>query len=364
MQKRVFKAHFLIGTNITLFEVNFGMNKNLTSRQRISALTQLGDILKKPDAELSLLINSSQQHNAWFTPENTAKAIAAIAGMLNSKDLDSWIEDKDSAYTPLNIGLVLAGNIPLVGFHDILSVLGSGNRALIKLSSQDKKLTPFILSKLTEIEPGFEELISYVEKLTDYDAIIATGSNNTSRYFEYYFSKVPHIIRKNRNSIALLTGNENSEDLKALGNDIFDYFGLGCRNVSKIYVPKGYNFNHFFESIKEFNYVINHHKYNNNYDYNKSIFLVNMDKHLDNGFLLLKEDHRLASPLAVIYFEEYDNIQNLEQKLQTIEDQIQCIISNAELNIKTYDFGKSQQPGLQDYADGIDIMRFLRELGQ
>ena len=354
----------MIGTNITLFEVNFGMNKNLTSRQRISALTQLGDILKKPDAELSLLINSSQQHNAWFTPENTAKAIAAIAGMLNSKDLDSWIEDKDSAYTPLNIGLVLAGNIPLVGFHDILSVLGSGNRALIKLSSQDKKLTPFILSKLTEIEPGFEELISYVEKLTDYDAIIATGSNNTSRYFEYYFSKVPHIIRKNRNSIALLTGNENSEDLKALGNDIFDYFGLGCRNVSKIYVPKGYNFNHFFESIKEFNYVINHHKYNNNYDYNKSIFLVNMDKHLDNGFLLLKEDHRLVSPLAVIYFEEYDNIQNLEQKLQTIEDQIQCIISNAELNIKTYDFGKSQQPGLQDYADGIDIMRFLRELGQ
>lgn len=338
------------------------MNKNLTSKQRIEALVELSDILKKPDAELSLLINSSQQYNAWFTPENTAKAVAAIAEMLNSKDLYAWIEDNDSPETPLNIGLVLAGNIPLVGFHDILSVLGSGNRALIKLSSQDKKLTPYILNKLIGIEKGFENLISYVEKLTDYDAVIATGSNNTSRYFEYYFSKVPHIIRKNRNSLALLTGNESADELKALGNDIFDYFGLGCRNVSKIYVPKGYNFNHFFESIQDFNYVLNHHKYNNNYDYNKSIFLVNMDKHLDNGFLLLKEDSRLASPLAVIYFEEYDNLQELEQNLKTIEDQIQCIISNAELNLKTYGFGKSQVPSLWDYADGIDTMKFLQGL--
>lgn len=338
------------------------MNKNLTSKQRIEALVELSDILKKPDAELSLLINSSQQYNAWFTPENTAKAVAAIAEMLNPKDLHAWIEDNDSPETPLNIGLVLAGNIPLVGFHDILSVLGSGNRALIKLSSQDKKLTPYILNKLIGIEKGFENLISYVEKLTDYDAVIATGSNNTSRYFEYYFSKVPHIIRKNRNSLALLTGNESADELKALGNDIFDYFGLGCRNVSKIYVPKGYNFNHFFESIQDFNYVLNHHKYNNNYDYNKSIFLVNMDKHLDNGFLLLKEDSRLASPLAVIYFEEYDNLQELEQNLKTIEDQIQCIISNAELNLKTYGFGKSQVPSLWDYADGIDTMKFLQGL--
>lgn len=338
------------------------MNKNLTSKQRIEALVQLSDILKNPDAELSLLINSSQQYNAWFTPKNTAKAVAAIAEILNPKDLYAWIGDHDSPETPLNIGLVLAGNIPLVGFHDILSVLGSGNRALIKLSSQDNKLTPYILNKLTGIEKGFENLISYVEKLTDYDAVIATGSNNTSRYFEYYFSKVPHIIRKNRNSLAVLTGKESADELKALGNDIFDYFGLGCRNVSKIYVPKGYNFNHFFESIQDFDYVLNHHKYNNNYDYNKSIFLVNMDKHLDNGFLLLKEDSRLASPLAVIYFEEYDNIEELEQNLKTIEDQIQCIISNAELNLKTYDFGKSQVPGLWDYADGIDTMKFLQGL--
>ncbi|WP_276359783.1 acyl-CoA reductase [Daejeonella sp. H1SJ63] len=338
------------------------MSKNLTSKQRIGALAQLGDILRNPDTELTMLINSSKHYNPWFTPENTAKAVASIAEMLNEKDLHSWIGIEDSSQKPFSIGLVLAGNIPLVGFHDILSVLGSGNRALIKLSSQDKKLTPYILNKLVEIGPGFDELISYVEKLTDYDAVIATGSNNTSRYFEYYFSKVPHIIRKNRNSIAVLTGNESTQDLKALGTDIFDYFGLGCRNVSKIYVPRGYNFNRFFESIEEFKCVNDHHKYNNNYDYNKSIFLVNMDKHLDNGFLLLKEDKRLTSPLAVIYFEEYENIQDLEKELEAIEDQIQCIISNAELNTKTYGFGKSQLPGLWDYADGIDTMKFLQKL--
>lgn len=339
------------------------MSKNLTSRQRISALAQLGDFLKNPDTELDILINSSQQYNAWFTPKNTAKAVAAIASMLNRKDLETWIPERDPEKEPLNIGLVLAGNIPLVGFHDILAVLGSGNRALIKLSSQDNKLSPYILKKLTEIEPGFDSLISYVDKLTDYQAVIATGSNNTSRYFEYYFSKVPHIIRKNRNSVAVLSGNENKEDLKALGNDIFDYFGLGCRNVSKIYVPKGYNFNHFFESIEEFSYVNDHHKYNNNYDYNKSIFLVNMDEHLDNGFLLVKEDTRLASPLAVVYFEEYDDIRELDTELKTIGDQIQCIITDIPLNHRTYGFGMSQQPGLWDYADGIDTMTFLQELG-
>lgn len=334
----------------------------MTSKQRINALAQLGDILKNPDADLNTLINSSQQYNAWFTPENTAKAIAAIAQMLNQKDLESWISETNPEKKPFNIGLVLAGNIPLVGFHDILSVLGSGNRALIKLSSQDNKLSPYILKKLAEIQPEFESLISYVDRLTDYQAVIATGSNNTSRYFEYYFSKVPHIIRKNRNSVAVLSGNETVEDLKALGNDIFDYFGLGCRNVSKIYVPKGYKFDYFFESIEEFKYVNDHHKYNNNYDYNKSIFLVNMDQHLDNGFLLLKEDKRLASPLAVVYFEEYNNIRELDEELKRIEDQIQCIITKTALNSRTYGFGMSQQPGLWDYADGIDTMKFLNEL--
>lgn len=340
------------------------MSKILTSKQRIMAFIQLGHLLKNPDEQLKQIIASAKQYNAWFTPESTAQAVEAIANMLNESDLNKWIgqypEKSDKQYA---IGLILAGNIPLVGFHDILCVLASGNKALIKLSSQDKLLIPYILNKLVEIESAFSEQFDFIERLQNFDAVIATGSNNTSRYFDYYFSKVPNIIRKNRNSIAVLNGIESREELHALGHDIFDYFGLGCRNVSKIYVPKGYKFDTFFESIEDFKWIADHHKYNNNYDYNKSIFLVNMDKHLDNGFLLLKEDERLASPLAVLYSEEYKNIVELDKKLLTQEDQIQCIVSNEHLSMKSFAFGESQCPALWDYADGVDTMGFLGRLG-
>lgn len=340
------------------------MSKILTSEQRIAAFVQLGHILQKPDEQLNGLINSAQQYNSWFTPQSTAMAIHAIAGMLNKKDLEQWIgTEPESEIRPMfSVGLILAGNIPMVGFHDILCVLASGNKALIKLSSQDQKLIPYVLGKLMETEPAFDQQISYIERLKDFDAVIATGSNNTSRYFDYYFSKVPHIIRKNRNSIAVLDGKESSDQLRALGHDIFDYFGLGCRNVSKLYVPKGYDFGNFFESIENFKSVADHHKYNNNYDYNKSIFLVNLDKHLDNGFLLLKEDTRIASPLAVVYYEEYEDLKLVEQELTANEELIQCLISGTELQLSTLDFGQSQQPRLWDYADGVDTMRFLRDL--
>ncbi len=339
------------------------MIKILTSKQRIMAFLQLGHILQNPDEQLSSLIDSAKQYNAWFTPQSTAMAVKAISEMLNQPDLDKWIDANTDEPVKMNaIGLILAGNIPLVGFHDILCVLASGNKALIKLSSQDKQLIPYILSKLSEIEPRFTEQFEFIERLKDFDAVIATGSNNTSRYFEYYFSKVPHIIRKNRNSIAVLNGNENREELKSLGQDIFDYFGLGCRNVSKIYVPKGYNFNAFFESIEEFKSVADHHKYNNNYDYNKSIFLVNMDKHLDNGFLLLKEDKQMASPLAVVYYQEYESIQEAERELLDNKEGIQCIVSRSDLSMNVLPFGQSQRPGLWDYADGVDTMGFLRGL--
>ena len=339
------------------------MSKILTSKQRIMAFVQLGHILQNPDEQLSFLISSAKQYNAWFTPQSTAMAINAISGMLNEPDLEKWVDaNADEPNKMYAVGLILAGNIPLVGFHDILCVLASGNKALIKLSSQDKQLIPYILDKLTEIEPGFKEQFEFIERLKDFDAVIATGSNNTSRYFEYYFNKVPHIIRKNRNSIAVLNGNESRQELKELGHDIFDYYGLGCRNVSKFYVPKEYNFNTFFESIEDFKSVADHHKYNNNYDYNKSIFLVNMDKHLDNGFLLLKEDKRMASPLAVVYYEEYASILEVKKELLENEEAIQCIISSSDLDIKVLPFGQSQRPGLWDYADGIDTMAFLRGL--
>lgn len=335
----------------------------LTTKQRLEAFAELGAILSSPDEQLTDLINSARQYNAWFTPESTANAVSAIAGMLKKESLEKWMSIYNvSSRQSYSVGLILAGNIPLVGFHDILSVLITGNKALIKLSSQDNKLIPYILQILTGIEPLFKGQIEYIERLINFDAVIATGSNNTSRYFEYYFSKVPHIIRKNRNSIAILNGHETSEELRSLGHDIFDYFGLGCRNVSKLYVPKGYDFKNLFEGIECFKPVIDHHKYNNNYDYNKSIFLVNLDKHLDNGFLLVKEDQRLASPLAVLYFEEYDEAAKLEQDLITISDQIQCIVSADKLKIETVPPGKSQKPELWDYADGVDTIAFLAHL--
>lgn len=339
------------------------MSEILTTKQRLEAFAELGQFLNKPHDQLADLILSAKQFNAWFTPESTAQAVKAISEMLNRKDLEVWVDDNlEEAYTQRRVGLILAGNIPLVGFHDILCVLAAGHKALIKLSSQDEKLIPYIILKLIEIEPGFKDDVEYIERLKDFDAVIATGSNNTSRYFEYYFSKVPHIIRKNRNSVAILNGTEESVDLVKLGHDIFDYFGLGCRNISKIYVPRGYDFKKLFEEIERFKPVIDHHKYNNNYDYNKSILLVNRNKHLDNGFLLVKEDEGLASPLAVLYYQEYDDIRMLEQELIEKNEQIQCIVSGAHLGLKTLGFGESQQPRLWDYADGVDTMAFLRSI--
>src|SRR5690606_26674918 len=223
---------------------------------------------------------------------------------------------------------------------------------------------PRILERLTQIEPTFSPQIKLVERLEGFDAIIATGSNNTSRYFEYYFSKVPHIIRKNRNSIAILSGNETTEELKALGRDIFDYFGLGCRNVSKLFVPLGYNFTHFFEAIEEYSSVKDHHKYNNNYDYNKSIFLVNKTEHLDNGFLLVTKSKSLHSPLAVVFYEEYQELESLKTSLENKKDEIQVLVTqiNDDFGISKTHFGNSQQPALWDYADGIDTLKFLSSL--
>ncbi len=332
----------------------------------INAFSELGMRLFHPDEQLTDIINDEKQFNAWFTPESVLNAVKALGKTLNSEDLTRWLAGYDIDYDkqPKKVGLILAGNIPLVGFHDVLCVLITGNHALIKASSQDARLIKHVLGMLVNIEQEFKNRYSFVERLEDFDAIIATGSNNTSRYFEYYFSKVPNIIRKNRNSVAVLTGNETKEQLHELGHDIFDYYGLGCRNVSKVLVPKGYIFNFFFESIESYQPIINHHKYNNNYDYNKSIYLVNRDKHFDNGFLLLKEDERLTSPLAVLYYGYYDDLGSVQTMLDRESDKIQCIVSDANLQVKpqVVDFGTSQQPALWDYADGVDTMAFLTGL--
>lgn len=328
----------------------------------IDTFYALGQQLVNPDEKLTDLINNELYYNAWFTPGNAAHAVRAIGNSLNRADLATWLNNYNFTGTGnKKVGVILAGNIPLVGFHDVLCILASGNHALIKSSSQDSRLIKYVLELLVEIDNSFAAQFTFVERLENFDAVIATGSNNSSRYFDYYFGKVPNIIRKNRNSIAVLTGEETAEELHALGHDIFDYYGLGCRNVSKLLVPKAYNFNFFFESIQSYEDIINHHKYNNNYDYNKSIYLVNRDEHLDNGFLLVKKDERLTSPLAVLFYSNYDDINSAEQLINGQSDKIQCVVSAAPLHIKNQlvGFGQSQQPKLWDYADGVDTMEFL-----
>ena len=336
----------------------------LSAEKLIIAFTKLGAFMADPDPAFNAVIEGSSNHNAWFTPEEVKRAVISLSNMLNNNDLEKWFEHIVISETPKKVGLVLAGNIPLVGFHDVLSVLATGNIALIKLSSSDDKLLPALLKVLVDIEPALEEQIQYTDRLKDFDAIIATGSNNSSRYFDYYFGKVPNIIRKNRNSVAVLTGDESEEAIAQLGHDIFDYFGLGCRNVSKIFIPKGYQIEKFFEPLETFQPIINHFKYNNNYDYNKSIYLVNQVQHYDNGFLLLKEDNSMSSPLAVLYFEEYDNIDAVAESLTAQQDQIQCVVSEAalNLNIAVLPFGQSQSPKLWDYADNVNTVDFLKSL--
>jgi len=303
-------------------------------------------------------------HNGWFTEDNILFSLKQWGELLTIENLNNWL----SGYTfneskePKTVGIVMAGNIPLVGFHDFLSVLLSGNKVLVKLSSSDKVLLPYLSKFLIEQEPSLADKIEFVDgKLENFDAVIATGSNNTSRYFEYYFGKKPNIIRKNRNSVAVLTGNESEEELNALGEDIFRYYGLGCRNVSKIYVPKDYDFDGLFNALFHYKDIINQHKYANNYDYNKAVYLMSEFKILDNGFLILKEDESLTSPISALFYSYYDDESTLRKKLQEMEEQIQCVVSS-DAKENEVNFGDTQKPSLNDYADGIDTMEFLLKL--
>lgn len=310
------------------------------------------------------LIRLSQSHNGWYTPEQVYFSIQSWAEALTKENIDKWLSaySFDSDQDDKNgktVALILAGNIPLVGFHDFLSVLITGNKALIKTSSNDQHLLPFLAKYLIAVDENLKDSITFVEgKLENFDAVIATGSNNTSRYFEYYFKDKPSIIRKNRNSAAILTGKETHEDLEALGEDIFRYFGLGCRNVSKLYIPKDYSFDAFFQAMFKYQDVIHYEKYANNYDYNKAVFLMSNFKLLDNGFLTLKEDSSYASPISSVFYEYYENLDELEKRLQEDTEQIQCIVSN-NLTPNSIAFGETQKPQLWDYADNVDTITFL-----
>ncbi|MEM7163204.1 MAG: acyl-CoA reductase [Bacteroidota bacterium] len=307
-------------------------------------------------------IEKAQILNPWFTKDNVILALEGLGEMLEEDKILEWISiyiSELQELEPLNIGVIMAGNIPLVGFHDMLCVLISGHVFHGKMSSEDRLFYPLIKKTFLAWDQGWDELVHlYEDKLASFDAIIATGSNNTAKHFEYYFGKYPNIIRKNRNAIAIFSGDETKEDIREFGKDLFQFFGLGCRNVSKLFLPQGFELNRIFEGIYEYGEVINHHKWCNNYDYNKAVFLMSSFKFLDNNFLLLKEQEgNLISPLGTLYYEFYEDRNEVIESLEQRKDEIQCIVGRDFIP-----FGRSQKPELWDYADGVDTMKFLSKL--
>src|SRR5690606_25894109 len=260
--------------------------------------------------------------------ENLKFCLEQWGKILCADRLNSWVGNYPDSKNEKDEGIIMAGNVPLVGFHDLLCVLLSGNRAMVKTSSKDDVLVDFVLNYLKEFNEDLKNAILKVEKLQNMDAVIATGSNNTARYFEYYFKEITHIIRKNRTSVAVLKGNETQEDLKNLAEDIFRYFGLGCRNVTKLYLPKGFNTDLIFEAFFDWNSIINHTKYSNNYDYNRAIYLMEQQAFLDNNFVILKESKELHSPIGVIHYEFYEDLNEVKNELKSNEEKIQCVVGN------------------------------------
>lgn len=315
--------------------------------------------------ELHQSIQAASQFNPWFTQASIASAFEALGEILIEENITNWLNSysQQRDVKAKKIAVVMAGNIPIVGFHDFMCVLLSGNYFIGKLSGDDKILLPALAEVLCQTEPEFRTRIHFTENtLKDFDAIIATGSNNTARFFEYYFAKYPHIIRKNRNGVALLNGNEDEKTMKNLGTDICSYFGLGCRNVSKVFIPTGYAPEKLFDAIEPYRVALNDHfKYMNNYSYQRSILLLNQTHHLDNGVFILTESQNYASPIAVLNYEFYEDLNAIKQKLVLDNELIQCIATEAFTGDKTVNFGDTQQPGLGDYADGIDTMKFLLE---
>ena len=331
----------------------------------VDSLKPLKDYLRSNDAALDHAVSKAYELNPWFFPEFSRHAINAIAEFfLDREKCERWLSlYQQPKQESKKIGIIMAGNVPLVGFHDLFCVLASGHNAIIKLSDKDSVLMKFLVHKWIEVEPSLTSKISFLEKLEGYDAVIATGSNNSARYFEYYFRTTPHILRQNRNGVALLTGKETHAELKELGKDIFLYYGLGCRNVSKIYVPEGYDFSLLENAFKEWEYLSDHNKYRNNLDYNYAIYIINSVKHINLGHLILKEDDMIASRIGCVHYSYYSDKNDLISKLDERRNEIQCLVSVDP--VPGWDHvspGQSQHPLLHQYADGIDTMQFLHSL--
>ncbi|WP_026966154.1 acyl-CoA reductase [Algoriphagus terrigena] len=338
------------------------MTAGLSPQNRTQVFIDLGNLLRNLDAEeKETLFRRAHNQNTWFTPISMETALAGLSAMLAKETLELWL----AKYTfPENtvakkVGILMAGNIPGVGFHDLMCVLLSGNIAVVKLSSSDSFFSSWLIDRLIQLEPELGDFIQIEEMLKGMDAYIATGSDNSARYFNYYFGKYPSVIRANRTSVAILTGDESEAELEKLGLDIFLYFGLGCRNVSKIFVKNAAQLTHLLDILERYSWVAQNHKYVNNYEYNKSIYLVNREPHLDNGFLILKESNELVSPIAVLFYEIYEDQEALLQTLDASASKIQCVVADPQKVPGAIAFGEAQRPAPWDYADNVDTLNFL-----
>ncbi len=356
LQDRI-QAFSQLGSFLQAFVDN---NCNAIDVQALLPLVENAEAFDSYQQQLADYVQSAEYtHNAWFTPSQLTAALRAWGQVLTVENLDKFTKPYalNKHKEVKTVGLVMAGNLPIVGFHDYLCVVLSGHKALVKLSSDDTVLLPLLHELLSTITPALKESAQFAkDSLKGMDAVIATGSNNSARYFDYYFGKYPHIIRRNRHSVAVLQGDETESDLQALSHDILQYFGRGCRSVSKLYLPKDYPVHKILDVMQAYKWLLTHSKYMNNYEYNKAIFLVNAVPHLDNGYVLLTENTAFSSPIAVVHYTFYNSLQEVETELQQHQDQLQCIVGN---NAKYVPFGKSQQPELDDFADGVDTLQFL-----
>lgn len=344
-------------------------NKSITEdlNLRIGYLTAISKLINNYFCEnksnwiskLEVAINEAENHNPWFTKKNIHNVLKYWANKLNDKSLIEWTNKYNFHKTDSSVAIIMAGNFPLAGFHDFICVLLSGNKLIVKPSSDDKILICFFIDFLKD---SFSELKDYIfiseGKLSDFEMVIATGSNNTFNYFEYYFRDKKSILRKNRNSIAILDGKETKVQLTSLARDIFQYFGLGCRNVSKIFIPVGYDLMKLKNYFKEFEDIIYHNKYSNNYNYHKTIKIMNNEKFIDNGYFMLVESDEFSPPISVVNYQYYSDIKEVQEIIEENQDRLQCVVSHCNIK-KIVEFGETQNPKLYDYADNIDTFNFL-----
>ena len=327
--------------------------------RRIELLSKLGEYIATNAEQWQQVKRKAYSENGWFIPEFVELATKNISkNYLDHDKLVSWTDhyQTKSLSNSKRVGVVMAGNIPLVGFHDFVSIFVTGHHTVIKPSSKDSVLIKHLVEVLEGWDAEVGKVVRFSEMLKDCDAYIATGSNNTSRYFEYYFGKYPHIIRRNKTSVAILNGHETNGDLQSLADDVYQFFGLGCRNVTKIFVPTGYDFTHLLHAFGKYNYLADHHKYKNNYDYNLAVNILNKRFYMTNGSILLIEDASIFSPISQLHYEHFQNVENVADRLRD-NDQVQCIVGYGQVP-----FGQAQSPSLFEYADGVDTMKFLHSV--